>query len=92
MLDRAEIVVQEACLLARLRFCRLVPLSQKLQFPKIIVDWEPAEQRFITAAEKFLDGTTARVRAHAILPIFSRPSNGMMVHTTWYSSLAGLLV
>ena len=67
--ERAEVVIQEGLPVGKTLDWVDLSFAPEIAVPEdAIVDWDPVEQKFITAAEKFPDGTTARVKSTVYYP------------------------
>jgi len=67
--DRAEVVIQEGLPVGKTLDWVDLSFAPEIAVPvDAIVDWDAVNQKFITAAEKFPDGTTARVKSTIYYP------------------------
>jgi len=68
-LERAEITVQEGLPVGATHDWVTLDFAPEIKVPEdTIVDWDAANQKFITAAEKFPDGITAKVKSVVYYP------------------------
>ena len=67
--ERAEITIQEGLPVGKTLDWVTLDFAPEIAVPEdAIVDWDAENQAFITAAEKFPDGTTARVKSVVYYP------------------------
>ena len=67
--ERAEVVVQEGLPVGKTLDWVDLSFAPEIAVPvDAIVDWDAVNQKFITAAEKFPEGTTARVKSTVYYP------------------------
>jgi len=67
--ERAEVTVQEGLPIGKTHDWVDLTFAPEIAVPEdAIVDWDPVNQAFVTAAEKFPEGTTAKVKSVVYYP------------------------